>query len=160
MPKFVLSRGAARGATSTPASGFQFFNLTARMTNSEQPQVMHHKILLLQTVLILRKVWIRMIVCSLTRHKAAPRRRLPGAKTETPRRRGRDKCMRIAQGSDRAQDAEALLSARGARREARLRAPARLGQPCRGRRSWFTPRRCGAVQRRRHRRCRAGRRDP
>ena len=39
----------------------KFFYLTARMTNSEQPQVMHHNILLLQTVLILRKAWTKML---------------------------------------------------------------------------------------------------
>ena len=38
--------------------------------------------------------------------------------------------MRIAQGPSQARGAEALLSARGARREARLGASARLRQPC------------------------------
>ena len=39
--------------------------------------------------------------------------------------------MRIVQGPGQAQGAEALRSARGARREARLSASARLGQPWR-----------------------------
>ena len=39
--------------------------------------------------------------------------------------------MRIVQGPGQARGAEALLSARGARREARLSASARLGQPWR-----------------------------